>query len=157
MKIELLKRFCDQEKGEICSAPFVAGGNTYATNRRIAIRLKGKVPGVMDGERFKKNVDVVFAYAPSKEGAVFQPIPQPVCQKCKDEGFVTCKECGHKTQCDCRPREFSDIGNRRLATQYLALLRLLPGVKIAPNCGGEYDPMWFEFADGDGLLMPMKK
>lgn len=81
--------------------------------------------------------------------------PQIECSWCEgsakdDDG--ACSECNGTGKQDARQN--IDVGDCAYAANYLRLIKSLGCNEIAPNGTG---PAWFEFDEGDGLLMPIRK
>lgn len=80
-----------------------------------------------------------------------------VCESCHGHGTTI----GDEQICDCcngtgtkKVIKRIDVGCAGFSSHYLAMLKELPGVLIAP--AGLDRPAYFKWDDGDGLLMPMR-
>jgi hypothetical protein len=171
MTKEDLQKFCSVEAAHLdryIGVPFSRGQYTYATDGHLLIRVSrlADVPERKespDAEKIwpKKNYD--YFAIPDLPEPTFRP-----CSICKGTGefmyvdedddgnksseIGTCYECdGDKTFPAIIPVK---IGCSHFSNHFLAAIKDLPGIQIAPT--GELDPALLKFDGGEGLLMPMK-
>lgn len=123
-----LQRFCGTDKARsYLTTPFFQGGNTYATNGYMGVR----VPGIraLIGANSAVNIEPIFAPADEADRiwTAFEPVDERVtdrackecagrgwilqCEECDGSGEVQCDTCGHEDDCEeCSGRGWFDPG-----------------------------------------------
>lgn len=101
------------------------------------------------------------SYCPNCDGEgthTYDPSYSHDCESRNGEGTIPgfereCRFCdGNGTNCTYIP---VIIGPRSIALRYVSMIRTLPNVRVDLG-GGPYDPMYFVFDGGDGIVMPMR-
>lgn len=176
-----LNKFCDPEVGRFSiNKPRTIGLCTYATDGRIGLRCLKELcldPGAPNEGRFPdidgilKPIDLVTDWR--------RPTPDIDCTFCLNTYFLRtypCKKCNgtklHKCDCgtthDCGACDgtgkdrgeqcdhcIETFKSRRLARRYVRLIASLPdAVMGAPNFNAS-GTVFFRFAGGSGVLMPL--
>ncbi len=175
-----LKPFCLPEAigaaDTVLLAPWTDGDWTYATNRKIIIRVPRRPPGAdwrnaETAVRPPNGAKLFEQHYPAKLETGWIAVPpgagpqKAKCEKCGGDGRHKC-DCGHQHDCvacggtgHAILRSKTDIGNRRVYDALLALLCPLDNVQVNPSVGGPEDILPFRAKeDGrpvEGLLMPM--
>jgi hypothetical protein len=102
-----------------------------------------------------------------------------VCRECHGKGevffendyneyYIECKSCDgfphNPTECEkcsgtgqVKKNRYILIGSKALDTDFLSTIKLLPGVKIAPEAVEGLNPIPFKFENGEGIIMPCRK
>lgn len=165
--IKTLKKFCATDDSRILHEPFTVGEYTYATNRKIAIRVP-HFPSVnlaTDPQPIEKQFAEGIPTDPLTKWEKLAPFEYRQvledCDECLGTGLVTC-DYDHDHECDeCEGTgqvtvlQKKAIGVRLFNKEYLALISTLPDCEIAPDFGGREDALAFRFNGGHGLLMPI--
>ena len=157
MTTKHLQNFCAfRHQCDALNAPFSVGEYTYATDRRIAVR----VPRIESVEEvaFPANIASVFQVAHED-----LPVALPVtkCDWCGD-GAALCAHCGHEGPCKrCDGKGYIGamgidvlVGAQTFAARYIQLVARLPGLQFY-NSTAINGPAWFTFTGGEGVLMPL--
>jgi hypothetical protein len=159
--------------------PFVQDGYLYATDARIAIRIPTKQSNTEreDGARYPRMADIFTGLKPvqsrwhAEEGWLQWPtkpleIPTPtdakqgvVCPICLGGGeYWTDGDTRRCVYCDgdgyLSLYDNASLGPACFSGMYWRLIARLPNVWYRePKNAGK--PLWFRFAGGDGVLMPI--
>lgn len=158
--LALLEKFCLKGDRDLAD-PFVIGAHTYATNRRIVIRLEG----IIEGARPKGPPANELEWFLFEANPVFLPLaltPKPVvipCIECRlfSEPRARCRECHGTGRHRCAiPKQ---IGNQAFSDIVLEQLYQLPEPRIAPNPVDPFGPGLVRFSGfaGEGLVMPLSR
>ena len=167
-----LKLFCEKNEADILSTPWSAGEFSYATNRKIVIRVPRdqNIPlsdsHVQDAD---KTIDTFMRKIPENGMNVLPEfeVTTHLCDlyksdQCDGDGLMCDVGGGDirfcKVLCDYQGKIQDDtmvlIGASVFAAPLLALIKSLPGLKIG-TFGGE-EPAAFTFNGGVGLIASMK-
>jgi hypothetical protein len=143
MTKEQLMPFCsvDETHAMLCE-PWYRDGFTIATDRRILIRVPGRVDGVNENSA-APNIKQVLDTAPADAVYEAPPIVTFYMRDRDDDGAQLWR---------AKPVE---VGARLFGGGYLYIVRSLPGARIQTN-GDQLDPAHFTFSGGDGMLMPLR-
>lgn len=164
--------------------PMTRADFEYATNGKIIVRMP-TVQAYSDNFPLKllKKVEEMFAREVSELSMLpaFTHEPPLPCRECDGLGYVSycpnydgegthtcdlsyshdCESCDGKREChSCHgngtncTRVPVKIGPRNIALRYVSMIQTLPNVRVDLG-GGPYDPMYFAFDGGDGIVMPM--
>jgi len=148
--------------------PFVIGGWLYATDGRIAIRIRTMAADTPSLETpdmvglFDTLTPTAVAWLPwpTKHPEATSQIPE-CCPICDGMGwYYTDGESKACIYCD-RGGDVEKI-NDRIVGKAIFAGRYCARISQLPNCfyrdpQREDEVLWFRFSGGDGLLMPMKK
>lgn len=147
--------------------PWSDGEYTYATNGHICVRVPKQDDAELDeaNRLFSVKINEYLANIP---GCNMLPMPKGTlpqrvkdCVVCRGSGQVTCPCCDRPgAECD----NCGGMGGYRAPTvevlpgiivnaEYFALIHNLPNARI--GCHGKGTPVFFEFDDGCGALMPL--
>jgi hypothetical protein len=131
------------------AAPFSLGDYSFATNGHIAIRIPRLADVAEAVDDFNIRVSLLFenCIEPDMESALIE-IPEfttPEQPPCKVR-----RGTGKKIVIERIP-----VGCAGFASHYMAMIKALPGAKIAPT--GPETLAYFKWDEGEGLLMPMRK
>lgn len=166
--LEILKLFVSTEESRLYE-PWTEGDWTLASDGRIAVRC-AKIEGVVGHPEHPENKLDLWSSNP-RSGAPTPMVPlkkDPTefadCRRCGGSKTCECK-CGHKHDCiGCKgtgklrlPPKPVEVGNLLLSDKYLWLLTQLEQPVTFYMGGNETDPVYFEFGEFQGLLMPMRK
>ena len=161
LTLQQLQVFCStDETRTVLQVPFSDAFYTYATDRRIIVR----VPLWPDVTATGPNAAKVCEHIPADWTAIklvklpepLPPIETEVCESCGggEENKKGCDECDGKGFTN--KTTFYRLGNRCYQPFYLHKIATLPDVVIAPDYGMYPQPLRFKFTGGVGLLMPMR-
>lgn len=158
-----LKPFCNTNNEDMFQAktslPFHQGGWTYATDRRIILRLPQRrdIKEVSD-----KPPDLNKSKLPWIHDNVSQWIPLPteipplLKEKCYCGGdYKECLDCNGSGE-EEKP-EAVPVGGKLISNKYLLLIKTLPNPMLAPDATKNLEACLFKFDGGVGLIMPMRK
>jgi len=171
-----LRQFCAHEEiRPDLHKPFRYKGHVYATDGRIAVRVAddpnyetGKI-AIDKGLKFDE--PRTFVKAPRVK---LPPMPKPrtvSCIDCDGRGkkhdcpacgceCYTCKGTGSLTE---RPEVSARFAGQLFDVEYVRMLYSLPDLEYAPSPpsmdGGGllFEPMYFRFAGGMGVVMPLSR
>lgn len=141
-----LKKFCSTDKSRPeLAAPFSRGGDTYAMDGALCIRVPRMeaVPDDPWNSRPGVGADHLFSRLPIIKPSDLVALP----------GLPARPEYRERRQWYTPPSLI--IGGGRFGLELLWRIAKLPQVRLAPNLTVAKDPLQFVFRGGDGLIMPM--
>lgn len=142
-----LRKFCStDESRSVLLAPFSRGGDTYATDMRLIVRVPklDSVPYDPEHDATSRSAEDIFAALPVVHAADLIPLPKLPTRPT------------HRERQEWFTPPSLIVGRRRLNLELLWRIAKLPKVRLAPNLTSPEQPMQFVFRGGDGLVMPMR-
>lgn len=166
-QLHLLNLFVSQdETREGIMSPFWKNGYAYATDGRIAVRMRCEQNPWPDDDIQRPNAEAIFVGF-TTIGEPFNP-PSYVaaittCQSCLGLGERCC-DMGHYHPCDfCEDgREYSwpefEFNGRVFYGEHLTKLATLPGARVwVDSAQDNSKPCYVTWKHGDGFIMSIKK
>ncbi len=148
--LALLEKFC-LPKDRKLARPFVIGGYTYASNRRVVLRVPIRIEGLKKGPPADQLDWDLFKLALAYDHLPALPILVVIpCFECRGVGGEDCGDTG-RYRCEI----LMQIGRQAFSDVVLEQLYRLPKVKISTNPGDPFGPAPVIFDGGEGLVMPL--